>query len=256
MSGIEIKDASVSYFLRHKPRRRGKKRRKLERGVVGGQIIERAHYLEIAALKNVTLSLKQGDRVGLIGVNGSGKSTLLKLCSGGLAVQSGSIAIEGRVSAQFSLGAGLKPSLSGRRNVELKCLYMGTPQRSIADRVEEVKALSGLGGYFELPVSSYSAGMRSRLVMSMIRLVRADILIMDEWIGAADDTVNKTVGRLQRDLIESASLLIMASHSERVLKQWVNTLVWLDAGEVKAIGPMAEVYAEYRRSVAASSETA
>ena len=70
---------------------------------------------------------------------------------------------------------------------------------------------------------------------------------MDEWIGAADDTVNKTVGKLQRDLIESASLLILASHSERVLKQWAKTLIWLDAGEIKAYGPIDEVYAEYRK---------
>lgn len=241
MSGIEIIDASVSYFLRHK----GEKKANLERGAVGGQIIERARYLEIAALKRVTLSLKHGDRVGLIGLNGSGKSTLLKLCSGALAVQTGSISIDGRVSAQFSLGAGIRPALSGRRNAELKCLYMGTPQRTIAGRVEEVKALSGLGGYFELPVSSYSAGMRSRLVMSMMRLVRSDILIMDEWIGAADATVNKTLAMLQRELIETASVLVLASHSRRVLESWVKTVVWLDAGEVRAIGPIEDVYSEF-----------
>ncbi|MEO7221533.1 MAG: ATP-binding cassette domain-containing protein [Devosia sp.] len=249
MSGIEIKDASVSYYLRHQ----GEKNRSLERGIVGGQIIVRNRFLEIAALKNVTLSFKQGDRVGLVGLNGSGKSTLLKLCSGALSVQSGSINIEGRVSAQFSLAAGIRPSLTGRRNTELKCLYMGTPQRSIAERVEEVKGLSGLGGYFELPVSTYSAGMRSRLVMSMIRLVKADILIMDEWIGTADGAVNKKIGRIQSDLIESASLLVLASHSERVLKDWVSTIVWLDGGEVRAIGPSDEVLPEYQKLVAKSA---
>ncbi len=249
MSGIEIKEASVSYFLRHK----GERNRSLERGVVGGQIIERQRYLEIAALKNITLSFKHGDRIGLVGLNGSGKSTLLKLCSGALSVQTGSIAIEGIVSAQFSLGAGIKNSLSGRRNAELKCLYMGTPQRTIAERVEDVKALSGLGGYFELPVSSYSAGMRSRLVMSMIRLVKADILIMDEWIGTADGAVNKAIGHLQRDLIESSSLLVLASHSDRVLQQWVSTVVWLDGGEVRAIGPTDEVLPEYQKLLAKSA---
>ncbi|HZY67495.1 MAG TPA: ATP-binding cassette domain-containing protein [Devosia sp.] len=246
MSGIEIKDASVSYFLRHK----GEKKRSLERGAVGGQIIQRQRYLEIAALKNISLSFKHGDRVGLVGLNGSGKSTLLKLCSGALSIQSGSIEIDGRVSAQFSLGAGIKASLSGRRNAELKCLYMGTPQRSIAERVEDVKALSGLGGYFELPVSTYSAGMRSRLVMSMIRLVKADILIMDEWIGTADGAVNKAIGQIQSELIESSSLLVLASHSDKVLRQWVSKIVWLDAGVVKAVGPTDEVLAEYQKLVA------
>lgn len=246
MSSIEIKDASVSYFLRHKR----DKKHSLERGAIGGQIIVRRQYLEIAALKNINLSLKDGDRIGLIGLNGSGKSTLLKLCSGALAIQSGSIEIEGDVSAQFSLGAGIRPALSGRRNAELKCLYMGTPQRSIAERVEDVKALSQLGGYFELPVSTYSAGMRSRLVMSMIRLVRADILIMDEWIGAADGTVNKIAHRLQRDLIESASLVLLASHSERVLKDWATVAVWLDGGEIRAMGPVDDVQTEFRNFMA------
>jgi ABC-type polysaccharide/polyol phosphate transport system ATPase subunit len=248
VSGIEIKDASVSYFLRHK----GERNQSLERGAVGGQIIVRQRYLEIAALKNITLSFKHGDRIGLIGQNGSGKSTLLKLCSGALSVQGGSIAIDGRVSAQFSLGAGIRGALSGRRNAELKCLYMGTPQRSIAERVEDVKQLSGLGGYFELPVSSYSAGMRSRLVMSMIRLVRADILIMDEWIGTADGAVNNAVGRVQRDLIESSSVLVLASHAERVLKDWISTVVWLDGGEVRAVGPTGEVLPEYQKALAVS----
>jgi ABC-type polysaccharide/polyol phosphate transport system ATPase subunit len=248
VSGIEIKNASVSYFLRHK----GERNRSLERGSVGGQIIVQQRYLEIAALKNITLSFRNGDRVGLVGHNGSGKSTLLKLCSGALSVQSGSIEIDGRVSAQFSLGAGIKGSLSGRRNAELKCLYMGTPQRTIAERVEDVKELSGLGGYFELPVSSYSAGMRSRLVMSMIRLVRADILIMDEWIGNADGAVNKAIGRLQRELIESSSVLLLASHSNRVLKQWVSKVVWLDGGEVRAIGSTDEVLPEYQKAIAAT----
>jgi ABC-2 type transport system ATP-binding protein/lipopolysaccharide transport system ATP-binding protein len=242
VSGIEIKNASVSYFLRHKGERR---KRRLERGAVGGRIIDRGRFLEIAALDNVSLSLKDGDRVGLIGLNGSGKSTLLKLCSGALSVRSGSIAIDGRVSAQFSLGAGIRPRLSGRRNAELKCLYMGTPQRTIPDRVEEVKELSGLGGYFELPVSSYSAGMRSRLVMSMLKLVRPDILIMDEWIGAADSTVNNTVGLLRRDLMEAASIVVLASHSRKVLQEWTKTLVWLDAGEVRGVGDVQQVYAEY-----------
>ena len=242
MASITIDNASVSYFLR----RKGGKDVTFERGAVGAQIIVQRQYLEITALKSVSLTLKHGDRVGLIGINGSGKSTLLKLCAGALSTKSGSIAIEGRVSPQFSLGAGIRGSLSGRRNAELKCLYMRTPQRSIAERVEEVKELSGLGGYFDLPVSSYSAGMRSRLVMSMLKLVRPDILIMDEWIGAADPTVNKTVGALQRELVETASILVLASHSQRILSQWATTLIWLDQGEIRAQGNIDEVYAEYQ----------
>jgi ABC-type polysaccharide/polyol phosphate transport system ATPase subunit len=243
MASIDIKNASVSYFLR---KRGGSAEKKLSRGSVGASIVVGKRYLEINALRNVSLSLKTGDRVGLVGINGSGKSTLLKLCSGALAVQSGSIDISGRVSPQFALGSGIKPNLTGRRNAELKCLYMGTSQRTIQSRVEEVKELSELGGYFELPVHTYSAGMKSRLVMSLMNLVHADILIMDEWINAADASVNKTVNALQSRLIESASILVMASHSQRVLRDWTDSLVWLDQGEIKGYGPFKEVYREYK----------
>lgn len=243
MASIEIKDVSVSYFLR---RRGGKAEKQLSRGAVGGRIVVGEHYLEINALRNISLSLKTGDRVGLVGINGSGKSTLLKLCSGALAVQSGSLEIDGRVSPQFALGSGIKPNLTGRRNAELKCLYMGISQRTIQARVEEVKRLSDLGGYFELPVHTYSAGMKSRLVMSLMSLVQADILIMDEWINAADASVNAVVNDLQSRLIESASILVMASHSQRVLRDWTDSLLWLDQGEVKGFGKFKEVFREYR----------
>lgn len=242
MASIEIRNASVSYFMRNT----GGRRARLERGSVGAPIVAKGRYLEIAALREINLSLRDGDRVGLIGLNGSGKSTLLKLCAGALATQSGSVSVEGKVSPQFSLGAGIRGALTGRRNTELKCLYMGTPQRSIPARVEEIRKLCGLGGYFELPVSSYSAGMRSRLIMSMLKLVRPEILIMDEWIGAADATVNKTLSGLKKELIEASSILLLASHSRQVLGEWTNSLLWLDQGQVMAHGPVDEVYSAFQ----------
>lgn len=242
MASIEIKDASVSYFLRAT----GHGQHSLGRDSVGAQIIERRGYLEIAALRNISFSAKDGDRYGLIGINGSGKSTLLKLCSGALAVQSGSIAIDGTVRPQFALSSGIRHNLSGRRNAELKALYLGVPQRAIPQRIEEIKDLSGLGGYFELPVDTYSAGMRSRLVMSLMRLVRGEILVMDEWIAAADASIKQTASTLQAKLIESASIVILASHQEQVLKDWTNKLVWLDNGIMKAHGPVEDVLKEYQ----------
>jgi|GEM_PF-1172893 len=242
MARIDIKDASVSYFLR----RSGAAVKSLERGAVGAQILASRRYLEITALKNITLLLKEGDRVGLVGINGSGKSTLLKLCAGALAVQSGSVKIEGRVSPQFALGSGMKPTLSGRQNTELKCLYMGVPQSAIVRHVEEVRELSGLGGFFELPIQSYSAGMRSRLVMSLLRLVRGEILIMDEWVNAADPSLSTSLDSIQAQIIERAKILLLASHSRRVLEEWVDKLVWLHGGEIVGFGNVDEVYKEYQ----------
>lgn len=219
--------------------------KRFERDAVGAQIVVGQRYLEIAALKNISVSLADGDRVGLVGTNGSGKSTLLKLCAGALAAQSGTVEIDGAVSPQFALAAGLKADLSGRHNAELKCLYLGIPQSGITKHIEDVKALSGLGGYFELPIKSYSAGMKSRLVMSLLRLVHGEILIMDEWINAVDPTLSKAVGGLQTQLIDRCKILLLASHSERVLKEWVSKLIWLDQGEIRGMGPVEETYKEY-----------
>ena len=242
MAKIKIENVSVNYFLR----KRGDVKKMVERGAVGAEVIVGKWFLEVAALKQVSVSIRDGDRVGLVGINGSGKSTLLKLCAGALGHQSGRVTIEGKVSPQFKLGAGLQNKLSGRQNAELKCLYMGAPQRSLRRLVEEVKEISGLGGYFELPLHSYSAGMRSRLVMSLLRLVRGDILIMDEWINAVDPSLHATVGGLQAQLIERTRILLLASHSRRVLEEWVERLIWLDNGRIRADGPIREVYAEYQ----------
>jgi len=243
MAKIELENVSVSYYLR----KQGDVSKTTERGAVGAEVIIGRRYLEVAALRDISISIQDGDRVGLVGLNGSGKSTLLKLCAGALGYQSGRVKIEGQVSPQFALGSGLRPRLSGRRNTELKCLYMGVPQSEILRRVEEVKELSGLGGYFELPIHSYSAGMRSRLVMSLLRLVRGEILIMDEWINAVDPSLHATVGGLQKQLIDRAKILILASHSRRVLEEWVDRLVWLDCGKIRADGAIGEVYEEYQR---------
>ncbi|TWH28747.1 MULTISPECIES: ATP-binding cassette domain-containing protein [unclassified Aminobacter] len=242
MAKIEIKNVSVSYFMR-KSKATGET---LERGAVGAQILVGRRYLEIAALRDVSLSLKDGDRVGLVGTNGSGKSTFLKLCAGALAPQSGSIDIRGVVSPQFALGAGLRQELSGRQNAELKCLYLGVPLRAVADYVNDVKNISGLGSYFELPIRSYSAGMKSRLVMSLLRLVRGEILIMDEWVNAVDPSLSETVGGLQSQLIERSKILLLASHSERILKQWVNRVIWLEQGTLRAFGPVDTILTEYQ----------
>lgn len=242
MARIDIENASVSYYLRKRGGGSG-----LKGGSVGAQIIVGKRYLEIAALRNISLSLKDGDRVGLVGVNGSGKSTLLKLCAGAVAAQLGRVTIEGVVSPQFALGSGLRPELTGRQNAELKCLYMRVPQSMVSRYVEEVKELSGLGGYFELPMQSYSAGMRSRLVMSLLRLVRGEILIMDEWINVADPSLNATVGGLQSRLVERSKILLLASHSRRVLDDWVNEIMWIEKGEIRDFGPIGDVYPKYQK---------
>lgn len=241
MSSIEIRDATVSYLIRQARPTGGS----LSRAFVGGKISQTRRYVEITALEGVSLTFRDGDRVGFIGANGSGKTTLLKLCAGALAVKAGHVKVTGKVTPQFSMMSGIRSELSGRLNAELKSLYLNVPQRQIPEKIEQIRELSGLGGYFELPVSSYSAGMRSRLVIAMMTLVRAEILVMDEWIGAADATLIGKTSTLQSELIERTSIMLMASHSQAILKEWANELVWLDQGRIVQSGPVHEVLARY-----------
>lgn len=240
---IRLENVSVSYFLR------GKVPAGVNSGKasVGAEIVTRGRLIEILALRDVTASVEAGERVGLIGRNGAGKSTFLKLCAGALSAQKGAIDIAGKVSPQFALGAGIKAALTGRQNAELKGLYLGVSQRRLAEHIEAVKELSGLESYFELPVETYSAGMRSRLVMSMMHLMRGDILIMDEWINAADATVNETVNRLQTEMIEQAAIILLASHSQKVLRQWTTRCIWFEHGRIIADGPTEDILKQYKK---------
>ena len=246
MTKIALTDASVSYYVRQKPG----VGLVSQSGTVGGRIDRGAHHIEIRALEDITLSIAAGEKVGLIGTNGSGKSTLLRLCAGALGTKSGTVDIKGKVTPQFALGSGIRPGLTGRLNAELKCLYLGVPQSTIRARIEEVKELSGLGAYFELPVRLYSAGMRSRLIMSLLRLVRGDILVVDEWIGAADASLNSTSDDLQSELMRSASILLLATHSARLLEEWTSTLIWLDRGRIQDVGEFGPVYGAYKKWLA------
>jgi len=248
MVGIRLENASASYFIHasRKPVVNGAQS-------VGAEIRSRGRFIEICALQNISLTMEPSDRVGLVGINGSGKSTLLKILARCLSVQSGTVQIEGSVCPQFSLSSGMHATLSGRANASLKCLYHGVSIRNIPERLESIKELSGLGEYFELPIRSYSAGMRSRLAMSLMSIMSGDIIIMDEWISAADATVNKTANELQTKLLSSASILVAASHSERVLRDWTDRLIWLEHGEILEDGPIDHVLKNYQDYVKKST---
>ena len=194
-------------------------------------------------------NLSQNARIALVGLNGSGKTTLLKILAKCLAVQSGTVEIEGSICPQFSLLSGMRATLSGRSNATLKCLYQGVSMRKIPERVEAIKELSGLGEYFELPIKTYSAGMRSRLAMSLMSIMSGDIVIMDEWIGAADATVNEIANKLQTRLLNSAQILIIASHSTQVLRDWTDRLIWLDHGKIMDDGSIEPVIKAYQKYV-------
>lgn len=239
MTKIILENVDVSFIVKRK------KVQPTSFGNFGMNIVEDSTRVVIDALRGINLRLKDGDRFGLIGPNGSGKSTLLRVCSGSIIPSGGLVTREGSVSSQTSMSDGLVFNLTARQNVYIKCLYLGFTHSEINAIIKEVESISDLGVYFDLPLSTYSKGMRSRLLLSLLIFAKADIVLIDEWINTVDPQGSSSISGLCRDVVGSCDVLLLASHSKRVLKNWCSKLIFLDKGSVVAVGEFDEVYREY-----------
>ncbi|MCR6487452.1 ABC transporter ATP-binding protein [Amycolatopsis sp. OK19-0408] len=244
MVSIEVRDASVDFPV-FDAKTRSLKKRVL--GKVGGQIDADAKTPVIEALRDITLSLSEGDRVGLVGHNGAGKSTLLRLLSGIYEPTRGSARVTGRIAPVFDLGVGLDPEVSGVENIMIRGLFLGMTRKQMARRVDDIAEFTELGDYLSLPLRTYSAGMRVRLALGVVTTIDPEILILDEGLGAIDAAfLAKARGRLV-DLARRAGALVFASHSDELLRELCTSALWLDEGRIRDHGPLEDVLAAYHR---------
>jgi len=205
--------------------------------------------VEVRALSDVSLELKDGDRIGLIGRNGAGKSTLLKVLAGLLHPQQGGVRISGRVVPLITRGLGIHPELSGFKNIELPMRLLGATEAEIKIAKREVPEWSGLGDFIHLPVRTYSDGMRARLMFAICTAVRGEILVMDEWLSAGDaDFVEKAQQRLAQ-VLEQTRIVVLSSHSLDIIRRMCNVVCWMEQGRVVMIGDVEEVIPAYLRGI-------
>lgn len=197
----------------------------------------------VVALSNVSLRINEGDRVGLIGRNGSGKSTLLQTIAGIYEPSEGSVEVSGSVAGLYSVGLGMRPEASGYRNIELSGLLAGYSKKEIAEMLPSIAAFTELGDYLSMPVRTYSNGMAMRLKFACGTAFNPEILLMDEWLGAGDPEFQKKAQRRMSMLVESAGILLLASHSHSLITRTCSKAAWLDRGILKAYGPSEEVVA-------------
>ncbi len=202
----------------------------------------------VSALKNISFSLEHGDRLGLIGHNGSGKSTLLKLLAGIYAPTSGDLRVEGKIATLFDVLLGAQDEMTGYENLYISSLIRG---KSVAETKKSLKAMgefTELGGYLDLPMRTYSAGMKVRVGFAVATEGAPDILLIDEVFGAGDQGfVTKSIERLTA-LIERAGILVFSSHSEDLLTQICNKVMILEKGEIKAMGETKEILDFYKKA--------
>jgi ABC-2 type transport system ATP-binding protein len=221
-------------------------RKRLLGAATGGLISFGESVPVIKALRDVSLSIQEGDRLGLIGHNGAGKSTLLKVLAGIYPPTAGHVRTKGQVVSTLNLSLGMSAEATGYENIVIRGLLLGMSRVEIERKIDEIAEFTELGEYLDLPVRIYSSGMQTRLAFATVTSMDADILLMDELIGTGDAAfMEKT--RLRLDTFMSRSkIIVLASHSEAIIGKLCNKALLLEHGRVIAAGSPDEVIAAYR----------
>ena len=208
----------------------------------------RHNRVTVRALDDLSLTLKHGDRLGIIGHNGAGKSTLLRVCAGVYAPTQGSVQIEGRVSPLFNTSPGLDSDDTGYENIVTCGLFLGMTREEIVQKTPDIEQFSELGEYLSLPVRTYSTGMLTRLGFAIATAIDPEILVLDEGLGAGDARFTERAEKRIDALVERSSILILASHSEALIQTMCNRAILMQNGSIQATGSVNEVLESYRKS--------
>ena len=241
---IEITNLGKCYQIYSKPIDRLKQM--LFRGT-------RKYYKEFWALRNLSLRIRKGETVGIIGRNGSGKSTLLQMVCGTLNPTSGDIAINGRVAALLELGAGFNPEFSGVENVYMAASLYGLTKIEIDERFEAIAQFAEIGDHIHQPVKTYSSGMYVRLAFAVIAHVDADILVIDEALAVGDAFFTQKCMRFLRAFMRDGTVLFV-SHDAGSVKSLCNRAVWIEKGIILEIGSPKDVCEHYLEEFFAANQ--
>src|SRR6516164_2487557 len=250
MARVDLHQASVQFPI-YNARSRSLKST-IARHAVGATLGSRTgndnDIVVVNALKNVTLTLRPGDRVGIIGHNGAGKTTLLRVFSGAYVPTSGSAEVIGDVSALTDIAMGMDLEASGHENIIMRAILLGMNYQQARALAPEVEQFTELGEYLDLPVRTYSTGMMLRLAFAVATSIQPEILIMDELIAVGDASFMQKATQRIKTLIAKANIFVLASHDEEMLKRFCNLAIWLNRGELADEGPLDRVLADYNKA--------
>jgi len=212
----------------------------------GGRIsADKSGHVNVKALSDINLEIKSGDRLGIVGHNGSGKSTLLRVLAGIYEPTSGSIAREGKIASLIDIGLGINPENTGKENIYLRGQLMGLSNKEIAKKFDDIIEFAELGDFIQLPVRTYSSGMLLRLAFAVSTSITADILIMDEWLSVGDGAFAERAEQRLKNLVDNSEILIIASHSKSLIEKASESMLWLDHGNIRALGNTGDFATQY-----------
>lgn len=211
----------------------------------GGKVSFGIEGTVIRSLDDVTFSIKEGERVGLIGHNGAGKSTLLRALSKVYTPTSGRADVSGEIGSLVDISLGIDGEATGRENIFIRGALLGLRKKEIEDRFDEILEFSELGEFVNMPVRTYSSGMHMRLAFAVATIIRPEILLMDEWLSVGDASFNEKAEKRLNDLVKSSRILVIASHSRTLIEKTCNRVMWFEHGRLKEDGNPKEVCDHY-----------
>ena len=244
-ASLYLRDVSVEFPI-YSGGSRSLKKMLLHSTTQGNLARDASDRITVLALNAITLDIKHGDRLAIIGANGAGKSTLLKVLAGIYAPTAGRVHAEGRVSALLTASVGLNPDATGRENIIIRGMYMDVHPRDMRAHVEEIADFTELGSFIDMPVRTYSSGMMVRLCFAVATSLRPEILLMDEWLAAGDAAFLHKARQRMEDFVAGTSILVLASHAMPLLEEWCNRAILLDQGRIVASGGVREIATIYQ----------
>ena len=206
-------------------------------------------------LRNISLRLEDGDRLGLIGLNGAGKSTLLKLLAGIYKPTVGVVTKRGLVKGLFSPTMGMNEEATGLENIYMRGLLMGFSLQQVRERVPSVIEFSGLEGAIERPINTYSSGMRTRLALGVLTMMQnPDVLLLDEWVGTGDAQFRSKAGNPVQQMVDGARAMVLATHNDALMKSSCTHGLVMHKGELVYSGVLNDALKYYHAEIAAPND--
>jgi ABC-type polysaccharide/polyol phosphate transport system ATPase subunit len=240
MSSIHVKDLSIKFRIYHDRWPSIK-----DYFVNFFKRKEHAVFSDFWAVKNVSLDIKAGDRVGIIGHNGAGKSTLLKALCRIYESSEGHVSVTGRIIPLLEIGAGFHPEFTGKENIYLNGAIFGYSKQQLKSIEEEVVAFAEVEEFIDTAVKYYSTGMYMRLAFSLATAMQPDILVLDEVFAGGDAAFLERARPRMQALIDRASIMVMVSHDHALVESLCNRVIWMDHGQLIADGHPSEIIKQY-----------
>lgn len=221
----------------------------LSRKRIGAEI-DAKRMVVVRALDDVSLAIEDGERIGLIGHNGAGKTSLLRALAGVYAPNAGRVSVEGRVSSMLNPSLGMDQEDDAYENIRTVGMYLGMKPAEIDAKMRDIADFTELDEYLHLPVRTYSAGMQMRLAFAIATAIDPDILLLDEGFAAGDAAFNDRAASRVGALMRRTSILVLATHSEGMIREFCTRCVLMERGRVAFDGGVDEAFARYGERIA------